>query len=101
MHFWFLLSSLSAATAFSPFTGNGSLETTVELPPIQFVFPEGAGGNVGRASAVRSVIERTWNLYAEKAFGNDQIQPVNGSGINPRYTALFGYDLIQGMVGEL
>jgi hypothetical protein len=83
MHIWFLF--LSGAVALSPFTGNDSLQTTIELPPIQFDFPVGSGADVSRASAVKSVIERTWNLYAEKAFGSDQIQPVNGSGITTRH----------------
>jgi mannosyl-oligosaccharide alpha-1,2-mannosidase len=86
MHLWVFF--LSGAAALSPFTGNDSLQTTIQLPPIQFDFPAGSGGDVNRASAVKSVIERTWTLYAEEAFGSDQIQPVNGIGINTRYLRL-------------
>jgi len=68
----------------SPFTGNGSLQATIDLPQIQFPFPAGTGGNLNRSSAVKTVVERTWNLYSQKAFGSDQIQPVNGSGVSTR-----------------
>ena len=77
----FCLAITMATGKRSPFTGNGSLQTTIDLPPIQFPFPAGSGGNLNRSAAVKDVIQRTWNLYS---FGSDQIQPVNGSGINTR-----------------
>jgi len=78
-------SVIAMATGYRPpFTGNGSLQTTIDLPPIQFPFHAGTGGDLNRSAAVKNVIERTWSLYSKKAFGSDEIQPVNGTGVTTR-----------------
>jgi hypothetical protein len=66
-------------------SGKSALKSTITLPPIQFDFPPREGADSERREAVREVIERTWGLYAEDAWGWDEVRPVMGGGKDTRY----------------
>ncbi|KAK6531649.1 hypothetical protein TWF694_002827 [Orbilia ellipsospora] len=59
------------------------------IPPsrlsIQYPFKKnGIGKDEAKAEAVKKVMERTWRLYKEKAWGADEIRPVSGERKNTR-----------------
>ncbi len=64
--------------------GKSALETTRELPRIQFAFPSGEGADEERRGRVREVIERTWEIYVREAWGWDETRPVFGGGRDTR-----------------
>ncbi|KAF3938973.1 hypothetical protein ABW19_dt0203202 [Dactylella cylindrospora] len=52
---------------------------------IQYPFTQnGVGEDREKAEAVKEVMERTWRLYKEKAWGYDEIKPVSGDHKNTR-----------------
>lgn len=63
-------------------TGNGTLPACKK---IQYDFPSGQGSNAERAQAVKDAYLYAWNAYAEYAFGKDELQPLNASGVNDWY----------------
>jgi len=68
-------------------TSAGSPSSTgyVALPtckPIQYAFPAGEGGNAERAAAIKEAYLYGWEAYVKFAFGKDELQPLNGSGVN-------------------
>ncbi|EWC47234.1 hypothetical protein DRE_03353 [Drechslerella stenobrocha 248] len=70
------------------FSASSSLPN-LTIPPgrrIQYPFREkGVGGrDEEKADAVRKVMERTWKLYKQKAFGFDEIKPASGGYRNSR-----------------
>ncbi|KAK0275228.1 hypothetical protein LTR35_011276 [Friedmanniomyces endolithicus] len=87
-------SSTAAAATVAPFpnatTSAGSPSSTghVALPtckPIQYAFPAGEGGNAERAAAIKEAYLYGWEAYVKFAFGKDELQPLNGSGVNDWY----------------
>lgn len=66
----------------SSLTGNGTLPACKK---IQYDFPSGQGSNAERAQAVKDAYLYAWNAYAEYAFGKDELQPLNASGVNDWY----------------
>jgi hypothetical protein len=68
-------------------SGKKALETTIHLPRLQFNFSKGEGVDAKRRDMVRDTIERTWRLYAQEAWGWDEVKPVQGGGQDPRYTS--------------
>ncbi|KAK5741670.1 hypothetical protein LTR17_003876 [Elasticomyces elasticus] len=83
-------SGTSALTAFSNATSPSGPSSTANatLPKckqIQFDFPAGSGGNAERADAIKEAYLWGWNAYTKYAFGKDELQPLNGSGVNNWY----------------
>jgi hypothetical protein len=68
--------------------GRAALETTIQLPDLQYKFLNGSGADVERRDKVKEVIKRTWDLYVQQAWGWDEVRPVRGSGQDPRYPLL-------------
>jgi hypothetical protein len=69
-------------------SGKAALETTIELPKIQFQFPRGEGANEERRDKVRAAIQRTWRLYGQEAWSWDEVRPVTGGGRDTRFVTL-------------
>ncbi|KAK5118847.1 hypothetical protein LTR62_000056 [Meristemomyces frigidus] len=70
--------STSSAPATMP-TGNATLPACKK---IQYNFPTGQGGNAERADAVKEAYLYAWNAYVKYAFGKDELQPLNASGVD-------------------
>jgi len=66
-------------------SGKGALDSTIELPQIQYPFSSGVGGDTPRRQKVKDVIQRTWELYAQEAWGWDEVKPNEGGGRDTRY----------------
>lgn len=66
-------------------SGKGALDSTIELPQIQYSFSSGVGGDTPRRQKVKDVIQRTWELYAQEAWGWDEVKPNEGGGRDTRY----------------
>jgi mannosyl-oligosaccharide alpha-1,2-mannosidase len=49
---------------------------------IQYDFPAGQGGNADRADAIKQAYLDGWNAYVNYAFGKDELQPLNASGVD-------------------
>lgn len=84
---WLDQSSMFRAPAmYLSHAGKSALETTIELPRIQYRFENGKGGqDVQRRDRVKEVIERTWEVYCKEAWGWDEPKPVYGGGRDTRY----------------
>ena len=83
-------SSLASSMEFSPTASlttsppsSASPSSSGPCKSIQYPFPPGTNANDSRAQAVIDAYVRTWDAYAEYAFGNDQLQPLNRSFTNP------------------
>ena len=50
------------------------------LPKIQYNFRKGEGADPERRERVKEAILRTWELYAQEAWGWDEVRPVQGGG---------------------
>ena len=70
---------------YMSYAGKAALETTIQLPELQYKFPNGSGADVERRDRVKDVIKRTWDLYVQQAWGWDEVRPVRGSGQDTRY----------------
>ncbi|KAK3676043.1 hypothetical protein LTR78_004235 [Recurvomyces mirabilis] len=60
-------------------TGNATLPACKK---IQYDFPSGQGGNADRANAIKDAYLDGWNAYVKYAFGKDELQPLNASGVD-------------------
>ncbi|TKA69195.1 hypothetical protein B0A55_07072 [Friedmanniomyces simplex] len=84
-------SGTTAPTPFPNTTGSAGPSSTgvnSTLPackPIQYDFPAGSGGNAERAAAIVEAYLYGWEAYAKHAFGKDELQPLNASGVNDWY----------------
>lgn len=65
--------------------GKAALETTIFLPKIQYNFRKGEAEDPERREIVKETILRTWELYAQEAWGWDEVRPVQGGGSDSRY----------------
>jgi mannosyl-oligosaccharide alpha-1,2-mannosidase len=90
--FYFILPSLlDQSELFLPpppylgYAGKAALETTIVLPKIQYNFRKGEGADPERRERVKEAILRTWELYAQEAWGWDEVRPVQGGGKDSRY----------------
>ena len=67
------------------YAGKAALETTMQLPDLQYKFLNGSGADIERRDKVKDAIKRTWDLYVQQAWGWDEARPVRGSGQDTRY----------------
>ena len=74
--------SNSTSTALPISTSSGPLPA---CKSIQHDFPAGSGGNAQRAAAVQEAYVFGWDAYTKYAFGKDELQPLNASGMNDWY----------------
>lgn len=65
--------------------GKAALGATIVLPKIQYNFAKGEGADPERREQVKETILRTWRLYAQEAWGWDEVRPVEGGGRDSRY----------------
>lgn len=92
MLFYFCISSTTSQSVlpdpppYMSYAGKTALETTIQLPELQYKFSNGSGADVERRDKVKEVIKRTWDLYVQQAWGWDEVRPVRGSGQDPRYS---------------
>ncbi|KAK5131655.1 hypothetical protein LTR08_000782 [Meristemomyces frigidus] len=72
----------STSPASPTSTGSGPLPA---CKTIQYDFPAGSGSNADRAAAVQEAYVFGWDAYTKYAFGKDELQPLNASGMNDWY----------------
>src|SRR5277367_4130833 len=75
--------------AYVSHSGKSALRTTIGLPPVQFAFGTGEGGDEERLGVVREAIFRTWWFYVKDAWGWDEVRPVQGGGRDTRFRSCF------------
>jgi hypothetical protein len=88
---YFLLPSLlekphlfSSYAVHTSYASKEALQTTIVLPKLQYKFREGEGADFERRQKVKESIQRTWELYAQEAWGWDEVKPITGGGRDTR-----------------
>jgi len=67
-------------SSYLQYAGKSALTTSIVLPRLQYPFQNGEGRDERRRGTIREVIENTWALYVQEAWGWDEVRPVQGRG---------------------
>ena len=79
------LSRIVDPNEYASYIGKSALATALALPRLQYQFPYNKGPDYERREKVKGLIKETWDLYAQQAWGWDEVRPVDGGGRDSRY----------------